>query len=104
MTDAERDAVRAKVRADDEMMKKGLAQFFLGKTCPISRSECLGPECPWFLVSGEQEGNRRVITGGNCSIPLIASQVGPIAEGLSKLAFVAATPQAPTSAIIPVRG
>ncbi len=88
MTEAERDVIRAQVRADNDKMKDGLAVFFLGRTCPIPpQNECRGPECPWFLVSGDQQGSKRVITGGNCSIPLLASQAGPIADGLVQLAM-----------------
>lgn len=103
MDDQAREAIRAKVREEDQKMKDGLAVFFLGKHCPLLKEECRGPECPFFLVSGEEQSGRRVISGGNCSIPLIASQVGPIGDGLAQLAMVAATPKAPQSPIIPVR-
>jgi hypothetical protein len=82
LTEDWKEGVRAKVRADNEKLNEGLAFFYLGRVCPISQKECLGMGCPWFLVSQEIEGNKRVISGGNCSIPLLASQAGPIAEGL----------------------
>ncbi len=103
MTESERDAIRETVRLDNQKMKDGLAVFFLGRTCPLTQKECGGPDCPWFLTSGEQQGQRRIITGGNCSIPLIASQVGPLADGLAQLATIAATPEAPARTIIPAR-
>ncbi len=83
MTDDEKNAVRAKVRANNEQMLQMLAPLYLGKWCPLIDNECKGPECGFFLPTGE--GNR--ITGGACSIPLLASQAGPIADGLVQLAM-----------------
>jgi len=97
------EQVRAQVQAEDQKLKDGLAVFFLGKFCPLIKDECKGPSCQFFLVSGEQDGNRRILTGGNCSIALLASQAGPIADGMARLAMIAATPDAPTKAIIPAR-
>lgn len=99
MTEADREVIRAKVRADSRNIVEGLAPAYLAKLCPILGRECEGPMCMLFLPLGE--GNK--ITGGSCSIPLLASQAGPIADGLSRLAMVAATPQAPASKIIPIK-
>lgn len=86
MTEDQKEEVRAKVRADNEKLNEGLAFFYLGRICPLSQKECLGMGCPWFLVNQSIEGNKRVIHGANCAVPLLASQAGPIAEGLFQLA------------------
>jgi len=86
LTENQKEEVRAKVRADNEKLNEGLAFFYLGRACPISQEECVGMFCPWFLVNQEVQGNKRVILGANCSVPLLASQAGPIAEGLFQLA------------------
>ena len=101
MTEEQQEVVRAKVRAENDNMNEGLAVFWLGRTCPLTQKECGGMHCPWFLVNEEREGNKRIIHGGNCCIPLIASQAGPLADGLEKLAVAAATPAAPSSVIVP---
>ncbi len=100
-TDEQQDAIRTKVRVDDEKAKAHLGVYFLGKHCPLLKDECRGPECPWFLMNGEEQNGRRVITSGNCCIPLLASQAGPIADGLVQLALIAATPKAPGQTVIP---
>ncbi len=76
------EETRAQVLAENEKAKQGLAKWFVGRHCPLLKEECRGPECPFFLLSGEQQGNKVVYTSGNCAIPLIASQVGPIADAL----------------------
>lgn len=81
-TDNEKNAVRVKVNADNERMMQALAPLYLGKYCPLAKEECHGPQCALFLPTGD--ANR--ITGGACSIPLFASQAGPIAAGLVQLA------------------
>lgn len=88
MTDEEKDTIRQKVQANDQRLAAGLAPLFLGKRCPWNGfKECLGPECVAFLPTSDQDESGHVkITGGACSIPLIASQIGPLVGGLSALA------------------
>lgn len=83
-TQAEQDAVRATVKANDAKLMRELAPLYLGKSCVFpGRGECLGPSCMGWLCTGD--GNR--ITGGSCVGLLVASQVGPIADGLMQLAL-----------------
>ncbi len=84
MNEAERDVVRKQVRADTEKFLVAFAPQYLGKFCPLIKGECEGPNCVFFLLQQNEQGK---IAGGACSIPLIASQVGPIAAGLESLAF-----------------
>ncbi len=81
------DEIRAQVKADNEKAKAALGQFFLGRHCPLLKEECRGPECPWFLMSGENQNGKQVITSGHCAVPLLASQAGPMADGLVQLAM-----------------
>lgn len=83
MTEEDKDKIRAKVLASNAQMVEGLAPYYLGRFCPWFGGECKGPECTAFLLTGE--GSK--ITGGNCAIPLIASQAAPIADGLVQLAM-----------------
>ena len=84
MDEAAKDVIRAKVLKDHERMQTALAPFYLGKKCPLnSFEECLGMECSLFLLQGDGAGK---ISSGACCIPLIASQVGPVADGLMQLA------------------
>lgn len=99
MTDEEENEIRAKVAADSERIMRALAPLYLGKFCPLTKEECRGPQCAIFLPTGDSAGK---ITGGACSIPLLASQVAPIAAGLEQIA-TAAAPAAPLNSIIPVR-
>lgn len=87
MTEAERDAIRRKVIADDQKVGDRLALSFVGKFCPLLKDECKGPNCTFFLSIGGPDGK---ISGGACSIPLIASQIGPVADGLMAAAQAAA--------------
>ena len=75
--------MRLKVEANNEQLMRVLAPLYLGKYCPLIKDECEGPACGFFLPTGD--GNK--ITGGACSIPLLASQAGPIADGLVQLAM-----------------
>ncbi len=75
MTEAEREAVRTRIRAELQEMKDGLAPFFLGRHCPAINAECKGPECSWFVINQHMEGPKLVIEGGNCVAPVLASQV-----------------------------
>lgn len=86
MTEAEQDEVRARVRANDEKLAQALAPLYLGKLCPVLQRECAGPSCMFFLPTGSDDQPGK-ITGGACSVPLIASQVGPIAGGLGGVAM-----------------
>lgn len=87
MTEVERDAVRAQVRAEMEEMKDGLATFFLGRHCPLLKEECRGPECPLFMINQKIEGGKLIVTGGNCVIPLAASQLNPAVNALQQMAL-----------------
>lgn len=67
--------------------------MYLGKSCPLKSTsdtdvmgfgECEGPRCSLFLLQTNEAGK---IAGGACCIPLIASQVGPIAAGMETLAM-----------------
>ena len=79
ITVTERDAVEAIVRSDSARLLRVLAPLYIGKTCPLSaHSECRGPNCQWFLPTGDKGR----INGGACAFTLACSQIGPIAEGL----------------------
>lgn len=79
MTEIERVALREKIVRDGQRFLDGMAPLYLGKGCPLLKSECQGPSCSWFLL---QTGASGKVEGGACSIPLLASQVGPIADGM----------------------
>lgn len=84
MTDADRDVIRAKVVADGQRMQDGMAPLYLGRSCPLAgHTECKGPQCSFFLPQMNEQGK---IAGGACCIPLIASQIGPISDGLMQIA------------------
>ncbi len=82
MTDDQKQEIRTQVLKGNAQLMLVLAPLYLGKFCPLIKDECRGPECGFFLPTGE--ANK--ITGGACSIPLLASQAGPIADGLVQLA------------------
>ncbi len=67
-------------------MKDGLSSFFLGRHCPLTNTECKGPECSWFIINQHLEGPKLVISGGNCLIPVVASQITPALGALTQLA------------------
>ena len=81
MTEAEKDIVRAKVKADDERFAVGLAPFYLGKWCPFFGGECKGPECMVFMPY--RNGDKLVAA---CGVTLAASQIGPIADAMIQAA------------------
>lgn len=84
MSDAERDALREKIIADNQKLHDSMGRFYLGKECPWNGfQECHGTKCSAFLLQTNEAGK---IAGGACCIPLIASQVGPISDGLMQLA------------------
>lgn len=86
---------------DNARLAEGLASLYLGKYCPLAQMECCGIACSFFLVTQQVGPQGRAITGGACCIPLIASQVGPIADGLMRVAQAAG--EKPLSTIIPAR-
>lgn len=84
MTQTEKDELRAKIIADNGKLQDGMAPYYLGKSCPWNgHDECHGPSCSAFLLQQNDQGK---IAGGACCIPLIASQVGPVADALMQLA------------------
>lgn len=83
LSEADKDAVRAKVAADNDRMQTLLAPHYLGRLCPIDKQECRGMECFAFLLQLNEAGK---VAGAACSIPLIAGQIGPIADGLMSFA------------------
>lgn len=84
MTNEEQqDVVRQQVLKNNAEIMRVLAPLYLGKFCPLIKDECRGPACGFFLPTGDENK----ITGGECSIPLLASQAGPIADGLVQLAL-----------------
>jgi hypothetical protein len=83
MDDAAKDALRAKVTADNAKMQDALAPFYVGKHCPLNRfKECLGMGCPWFLLQQNENGK---IASGACAVPLGVSQIGPITGSLVEI-------------------
>lgn len=97
MTESDKDAIRAKVAVETERMSDALAPMFLGKRCPlkfasdlpIEAQECIGPECSWFLLMAGPNGK---VSQGACSVPLLASTCGPIADALVQVAQSSAAP------------
>lgn len=88
MTEEQKQAIRNKVEVDNERMQDALASHYLGRLCPIDKQECSGMKCFAFLLQQNAQGK---IAGGACSLPLIASQVGPIADALLEYAAKNAT-------------
>ncbi len=84
MDDAAKDLVREGFRKHNAVMQEKLAPFYLGRSCPLNGfKECIGMDCSLFMLQGNAEGK---VASGACCIPLIASQAGPIADGLMALA------------------
>lgn len=98
MTEAEREVIRTRARADTEKFLTAFAPLYLGKFCPLIKSECEGPACVFFLLQANDQGK---ISGGACSIPLIASQVGPIAAGMESLSMQVAQASGAAPKILP---
>ena len=46
LTDEQKDAIRADVRVDTDVIADRLASLYLGRTCPFTKEECTGPYCP----------------------------------------------------------
>lgn len=83
MTEDEKAAVRAKVKVEHDRLEVAVATMFLGKYCPLIKDECMGPKCSFFMLMGGPNGK---IASGACSIPLLASTAGPIADALVQVA------------------
>lgn len=95
MTEQQKDEIRAKYKADNARMQDLLAPFYLGRACPWNQfKECVGMDCSAFQLMGGEGGK---VSGGACCIPLAASQIGPIGNGLMALAerMVTTTERAP---------
>lgn len=97
LTEVQKDAIREQVRSSKAKFYADLAPFHLAKFCPLIKGECEGPTCMFFLPMGD--GTK--ITGGACSIPLLASQAGPIADGLAQLATQAAQSAGAAPRVLP---
>jgi hypothetical protein len=88
MKQEDRDVLRAKIVQDSQRMQDGMAPLYLGRSCPLDgHTECRGPQCSFFLPQMNEQGK---VAGGACCIPLIASQIGPIADGLMQIAQASA--------------
>lgn len=75
MTDEEKDALRKQATQNAQAMVDALAPLYLGRFCPLYKGECKGPECMLYAPMNDNPQRPEAITGGVCSIPLIASQL-----------------------------
>lgn len=92
---AKREEILQRATAETQRLADGLFAMYAAKKCPLKSFEpCIGPHCTFFLLTHGEVNGKETIAGGACSVPLIASQVGPIAAELNAVAQSVTTNQA----------
>ncbi len=98
LSEDQKNVLRAKVEADNDRLQDALAPYYLGRICPIDKKECVGMKCFAFqLMEGSTPGK---IGAGACALPVIAAQIGPIANSLMSFANAVSSKSADVPRVI----